>query len=82
MWICAEILNLQVGMYITYSSCTQGEKDQQVGALADCIEKKSCLSAAAMLPQWKVYYYSIEINFFGWAQSDNTETTVPRYNSD
>ena len=33
---------------ITYSSCMQGEKDQQVGALG-CIEKKSCLSDAAML---------------------------------
>ena len=32
----------------TYSSCMQGEKDQQVGALG-CIEKKSCLSDAAML---------------------------------
>ena len=26
-------------MYITYSCCTQGEKDQLVGAIADCIEK-------------------------------------------
>ena len=25
-------------------------------------------------------YYSIEINFFGWTQSDNTKTTIPRYN--
>ena len=25
-------------------------------------------------------YYSIENKFFGWAQSDNTKTTIPRYN--
>ena len=31
------------------------------------------------LSHWKIYYYSIE-TLFGWTQSDNTETTIPRYN--
>ena len=32
------------------------------------------LGSLHKLPHWKIYYYSIEIFFGGWTQSDNTKT--------